>query len=1161
MSTPTKTALILGTVLLPFQTEELSHLAGAASTQAAALDTAAAQGYAPLDMSCQRCGFESPAGFRFCGACGQSLATVEPGRQEVERKVVTALFCDVVESTERAERLDPEDVRAVLAPYYAGVREHLQRKGGTVEKFIGDAVCGLFGAPRTYGDDPERAVRAGLAIRDWVAEVNEADPRLELHIRLGVATGDAVVALGARSSEGEAMAWGDVMNTAARLQSAAPVDSILVDERTYRATRHVIEYGEAGPVKAKGKAEPVLVWQALAPRARRGIGLSPESRSPFVGRAAEFLLLRQILDRVARQRSPELIALLGETGIGKSRLVLQLARWIDAEPNLFIRWRQAGASPYGDVLTYWALGEIVKAQAGILETDGASVARSKLGRAVVDVVPSPDEAARVEAHLLSLVGLRAATVAHGDQRQAAFAAWRRFLEAVARQRTLVLVFEDVHWSDSGVLDFIEHLLDWARDAGILIICTGRPEFVELRPDWWRKNNATRVDLAPLSNEEIDTLVAQLAPSSVPRETREAIVGSASGNPLFAVEFVRMLVDRVSQPPSAESIQAIIAARLDALSNEEKLLLQDAAVVGRVVWPGALARIGGRSRRFVDHHLGELVRKEFLIRVSPSSVHGETEFRFRHVLVRDVAYEQIPRVRRAEIHRRTAEWLESLSPDRTAERAEMLAFHYVEAYEYALAAYSDTDALAESARIALRDAGDRALTLNAFAAAERHYAAALGLCPDDDPGRPTLLLRLGTVRYYADAEGDDVLRDAERLLLEAGDPESAAEAAALLANLADMRGEPHETVFEHAHRALALVEGLGASRSRIEVLLDLAVFLSLASEQERAIALAEGALRDAEALALPELEARALATMGMSRAQYGDVEGRADLERSIAITEEIDSPLASHHCGMLADLEGSYGNLAECFELQARARGHALRFGHVGHIEWLKAELVAECYWTGRWDEGLSIADQFLADAEAGSGHFMEGYCRDNRARIRLARGEFDGALDDSTRALDQARASNQPQMLCPALAVRARVLASAGALDEAGQMVDELLALWANKLNLFPISSWVLDLAYTLQVLGRADELRTAAEGVLGRTTWLDAASAFATGDYESATDLLARIGSRPDEALVRLRSAQAAAGAGRDADARRELERVLAFFGEVQANGYLRDAEALVVA
>jgi class 3 adenylate cyclase/tetratricopeptide (TPR) repeat protein len=1111
-------------------------------------------------MSCQYCGSENPDGFRFCGACGARLPTVEPGGGD-ERKVISALFCDVVESTARAERVDPEDVRNVLSPYYEGVRTHLVRFGGTVEKFIGDAVCGLFGAPRTHGDDPERAVRAALAIRDWIAELNEADPRLELHVRLAVATGDAVVALGARAATGEAMAWGDVMNTAARLQTAAPVDSVLIDEPTYRATRHAIEYEVAEPVQAKGKSELVAAWQALAPRARRGVDLSQEEgREPFVGRADELQLLRESLHRAGRMRAPELVAFLGESGIGKSRLAFELFRWVEHQPEM-VHWRQAGTSPYGDVLTYGALGEIVKAQAGVLETDSASVASDKLAQTVAAVVPEPADAARIEAHLRSLVGLEApAAVTHGDQRQAAFVAWRRFLEAVAQEYTLVLVFEDVQWADTGLLDFIEHLLDWSRGVGTLVICTARPEFAEMRPGWWARDAVTMIPLSPLPNENIAELVTILAPDPIPSQTRDAIVGAASGNPLFAIEFTRMLVDRLEQPPTAESVRGVIASRLDALSAEDKLLLQDAAVAGSAVWPGVLAKAGDRSRRFVEERLRELVRREFLARVTPSSVQGEPEFKFRHDLVRDVAYEQIPRRRRAEIHRRTAEWLDSLSPDRAKDRAEMLALHYVSAYEYARASNADAEELVESARRSLRNAGDRALTLNAFATAERHYRDALELWPEQDPERAMLLFNLGKACYYSNVEDADLFVEAERLLLDAGDRESAAEAAAFRADLAHLLRMPQETMFEHAFRALDLVEGGEMSRAKAQVLLDVAILLTLAADQERAIELASEARRGAEALGLAELEAAALATLGAARTLSGDSGGLEDLRRSIEITEEIDSPLGSHHFGMLADVECSLGHLADCYELQARAREHAERFGHSAHIQWLKAERVAECYWTGDWNMAVALADGFLSEAETGSGHFMEPYCHAVRGRIRLARGELADALDDTLKAVEKARDSGQPQMLCPALAVRARALVAAGARDDAAQAVDELLALWTEKLNLFLTSAWVVDLGWALDDLGRGAELREIAASVRARTAWLEAAIACTTGGFDVAAGILAEIGSRPDEALARLRSAQVFSASGHEVVARQNVERALAFFAETESLAYLTEAEAVPV-
>jgi class 3 adenylate cyclase len=1106
------------------------------------------------DVSCERCGRDNPQGFRFCGACGAPLPRRGQGRLDEERKIVSALFCDVVGSTERAERADPEDVRRVLRPYYRHVRDDLTRFGGNVEKFIGDAVCGLFGAPRSHGDDPERAVRAALEVRNTVAVLNEADPELDLHVRLGVATGEALVALNARTSEGEGMAWGDVMNTAARLQSAAPIDAILVDEATYLATRGAIRYGTAEPIRARGKSEPVVVWQALAPFARLGADLSQVAEEPLVGRARELSALEDALERVVDGHRPELVTVIGEPGIGKSRLVSELFRRVDLGPRL-VRWRQARSSPYGDGFTYWALGEIVKAQAGILETDDASTAEQKLGQAVRQVVTDPTDARRMGAQLRSLVGIGDFAAPQGDRRSAAFTSWRNFLEAIAERYPLVLVFEDIQWAGSGLLDFVEHVVDWANRAQILIVCTARPELAELRPDWGgARANATTLVLAPLSTEEISELVGDLGPRPVGEDGRRAVVETAAGNPLFAVEFARLLVDSPEYRPSTESVHGVIAARIDALSAEDKTLLQDAAVVGEVVWPGVLAQVEGRPRRRVDARLRDLVRQEFLTPVRDSSVQGESEFTFRHVLVRDVAYDQIPRRRRGELHRRVAAWLESLSPDRSSDRAEMISVHYLSAYEYALAARADTTELVEGARIALRDAGDRALSLNAFAAAERHFAAAVDLWPDEDPELPLLLLRLGTARYYSSDAGDDVLAEAERRLLEAGDPELAAAAAILLADLAHQRAEAKERFFEHAYRALALVEDRPPSRAKIDARLDLAVFLTLAAEQDQAVVFARAALADAETLGLVELQARALAIIGAARGMAGDPEGRTDLQRSIVMVEEIDSPLGSHHCGMLADLDCNLGNLGTCFELQARARGHAERFGHLSHIRWLKAERVAESYWRGNWDEALAVAEDFLAEIGPAGGHFMEGYCRDVRARIWLARDEVAAALDESGRALGLARDSGQPQMLCPALAVHGRVLAANGDEAEARLVVDELFALWDEKLNLVPASSWVVDLACALERLSRTVELRSRADAVQLRTAWLEAALAYGSGSFEAAGEVFARIGSRPDEALARVRAAGSAADAGAG-----ELAGALAFCRDVGASAYLKAARTPV--
>ena len=1119
---------------------------------------------------CQRCGEDNPDRARFCLACAAPLAAPAATRRE-ERKRVSVLFCDLVGFTSRSERLDVEDVRGLLTPYYQRLRADLERFGGTVEKFIGDAVMALFGAPVAHEDDPERAVRAALAICETIAELNEATPGMDLHVRIGITTGEALVTLDARPVEGEGMASGDVVNTAARLQAAAPVDGVLVDATTRRAADPAIRFEEAEPVAAKGKAEPVAVWRALGPRSSLGVDVAPAPATPLVGRDHELGLLRDALARIRRGQS-QLLTLVGVPGIGKSRLVAELLGLVDADPEP-TTWRQGRSLPYGEGVAFWALGEMVKAEAGILETDPAEVAAAKLDRAAAGLVEGT-EAAWVAAHLRPLVGLAAGSGSGGDRQAEAFAAWRRFLEALAERGPTVLVFEDLHWADDALLDFLDHLLDWVTDLPLLVVGTARPELLARRPGWGGgKANSATLSLAPLGADDTARLIAGLLDQVLlPADTQAALLARAGGNPLFAEEYVRMLADQgflrrtgsswrledARELPLPESVQGIIAARLDALGPEEKALLQDAAVIGKVVWLGALASVGGTEPSVLEPRLHALERRELLRRERRSAVAGERQYAFRHVLVRDVAYAQLPRAARAERHRRAAEWLQTLAPDRAEDRAELLAHHYASALQLSQATGQETAALAERARLALREAGDRALELNAFAAAARWYSAALQLWPAEDGERPRLLLRLGQARVYGEQSGEDVLEQALDGLA-ATDREAAADAASTLSQLAWWQGQG-ERAFRYVEQAAELLGDAPPSRTRARVLNNLCILVFLAGRVDEAIAFAQEALAIAERLGVDDMRVRALDYLGTARIFKGDHGGIADLERAIALAVERNLPESVEAYVNLGSCLVELGDLAAGFARHAEGRQAAERFGITGWSRHLRAELVVEHYLLGRWDEAVRLADEFIAESEAGSRHYMEPVCRLVRGRIRLARGELAAALDDADKQLTVAREAGDPQVVQPAIAFASRVALERGDRGQADADAGELLALLKAQGGRTG-TEWASDLAVVLVALHRGGELAELVADQASPLPWLEAATALATGDFAQAAERYAAIGSLADAAFASLGAAEQLQAGGRRAAADAHLQRALAFYRRAGAPAYLRRAEALLAA
>ncbi len=660
---------------------------------------------------CPNCGEQNPDGAKFCNACGAPLGDAGPRLAE-ERKVVTILFVDLVGFTARAERLDPEDVRAILTPYFARIRREIEARGGVVEKFIGDAVMAVFGAPIAHGDDPERAVRAAVAIRDTIGELNDGDPELELKLRVAVNTGEVLVSIGGAGGEG--MVVGDVVNTASRLQEAAPVNGILVGEETHRATRSSIQYEEAEPVVAKGKEHPVPVWRAVSVVSAPGERVP--TKVPMVGRSSELAALDSIWQRVVAERRPHLVSLVGPGGIGKTRLAAEFADRARAEGATVVRGRSL---PYGEVTPYGAFAGVVKQLAGMFDTDPIDVASGKLDAAVAELLG--DEAGDVASHVAILCGI--GSEGGVDDRQTLFYSARRLAEALANDRPTALVFEDIHLSTASMLDLLEMIASRLHDVPLLLLTQARPELMELRPGWGGGLPAyTALPLEPLGDEHGEELARRLLEvAGASPESASQLAGTAEGNPLFIEELAVSVSEQreeVDELPS--SIRSIVAARLDALPTAERDALLDAAVVGKVFWGSAVVCMAEDADARLEA-LDSLEGRDLIRRDPVSRLQGHQQFAFKHQLIYEVAYATLPRAGRRARHGAIARFLES-SVTEVADVNPALAHHWREAGEEA----RSVDYLFAGADQANRGwAKDEAFRL---------YASALELIPQQDAER-------------------------------------------------------------------------------------------------------------------------------------------------------------------------------------------------------------------------------------------------------------------------------------------------------------------------------------------------------------------------------------------------------------------------------------------
>ncbi|HEY7660278.1 MAG TPA: adenylate/guanylate cyclase domain-containing protein [Actinomycetota bacterium] len=1001
---------------------------------------------------CPRCEAQNPEGARFCLQCGSPLAQVAAGE---ERKLITVLFCDLVGFTERSDRADPEDVKATLRVYHTLLKRVIDRYGGTVDKFIGDAVLGVFGAPVGHEDDPERAVHAALRILDDVAEANREHPGLELAVRIGVNTGEAVVAFGQGPQIGESVT-GDVVNTASRIQSLAPTGGILVGETTYHATSTIFEYEELPPASVKGKAEPLAIWRPIEARARTGVDWSQRPPTTFVGRTDEATTMRQVWRKTAQLREArggavQLLTVIGEPGVGKTRLIREFSAYLDELPDL-IRWRQGRCLPYGDGVGFWAFGEMVKAQAGILDSDSAEEAEAKLGTELDRFVDDPAERDWMRACLTTLLGSSDGT---GIPREELFAAWRRFVEALAEDNPLVLLFEDLHWADRPMLELIEHLVA-ESEMPFLVLCAARPELYERAPAWGEDGpNAITIALPPLSDAETALLLSSLLERAVlPAETQATLIERSGGNPLYAEEFVQLLVDRgmidrehperllvaSGDVPIPDSLQSLIGSRLDGLPWADKALLQDAAVIGKVFWSSALATLNDVDESEVGGRLEDAIRRELVRQDRLSTLKDQAQYSFWHALVRDVAYGQIPRAARERKHVAAARWLRGAIAERASDFAEELAYHYLEALDLAEAAGEEVDpeVRAEAGAAALL-AGERTAPLEA-PRAERYFRRALGLMSADHPDRPRAAARAAEI---AEARGN--FAESEQLFLAAmtgyrvtGDMRGLGEAMGILARAYSRRGETQrsETLMDEA---IELLEAEPPSRELARVYTRRAGELLGADDYELCLSYAVKGLELAEQLGLRDEIIRGLQFRGAARCELGDDErGLADLREAIRLGLEA---------GLGQSVALAYGNYA--YQLWFRE-------GPVAALEvWRQMQRVAEArgfdtqaqqarmgqletlFDIGEWDEVLAICDEMAAwTLPEDRRTEIAVYGRTFEAWVRLRRGDVVALAPFAEELLESAIRFPQSEYASPALLVTAETRRAAGDLAGAREAID-----------------------------------------------------------------------------------------------------------------------------
>jgi class 3 adenylate cyclase/tetratricopeptide (TPR) repeat protein len=1007
-----------------------------------------------LATGCPSCGAPNAPGTKFCGECGTPLteAATPPAARPAttpatERRLVSVLFADLVGFTTLSEQRDAEDVRELLGQYFESCRDVIERYGGTVEKFIGDAVMAVWGTPIAQEDDAERAVRAALELVAAVREIGGDRGMPTLALRAGVHTGEAVVTIGA---SGMGMVAGDLVNTASRLQSVAAPGTVLVGEGTQRAAATAIVFEPAGDQELKGKAAPVAAFRAIRVVAQRGgVGRSEGLEPPFVGRESELRLIKDFYHATARERGPRLVSVIGQAGIGKSRLAWEFLKYIDGVTEI-VHWHQGRSPAYGEGISFWALGEMVRMRIGSGEGADEESTRRQLTESLDEYVPDGDERRTLVDPLLHLLGVGESST---HDRGRLFVAWRTFFERIADHGPVVMVFEDLQWADDGLLDFIEELITWSRGSSIYVITLARAELLDRRPTWGAgQRSFTSLNLSPLSDEDMRTLLDGLVPG-LPEAVTAQIVGRAEGIPLYAVETVRMLLndalierdgDRfrpvgdLSRLAVPESLQALIAARIDALPAAERTVVQDAAVLGLSFALPAVEAVSRAPADQVEPMLRHLLQRELLTIDSDPRSPERGQYRFVQGLLREVAYGTLSRDDRRSRHLAAARYYETLGDD---ELSGVLAQHYVDAYQ----AHPDGPegaAVAAQARVALRGAAQRAAELGSSRLAVGYYTTALAVTTEP---AEELELRVGARDAAAAAGMIDVAADHGRRVIEVADQLGRDELRVRgIATLADILLEGRQ---QQAHdlldRALAEPGMTPETPGYVAVAAILAKTEMRMMNDGRAVELADEALRIAgrtedEETTLEVLTTRAvsLTNLGRTTEAIAILTGVLERARRRGLTRVAGRAATNLSYSLAPD------DPAAAFEVASGALEDAKRSGDIIRVRYLLGNAGGSAFSIGEWDWALDqIRDLETLLVEPAEVMWYE--------QIRGAIGAYRGedVEEQARRSYEESRGIDDGQHRATGADLITNVRLLQERYDEAMRLADEMIGIGIAGLN------------------------------------------------------------------------------------------------------------------